>query len=135
MSREGNSTMKITALPALTAAVLGIAPAAYAHHSFAMFDANRTMTVKGTVKEFQWTNPHSWIALETKKKGKLQSWSFETSSPLNLKRSGWTKHSLKPGDTVSVTFHPRKDGELGGSVVNVTTADGKTLNPINGGAY
>lgn len=127
--------MKTISAWTLVAAALCAAPAAYAHHSFAMFDANKTMTIKGTVKEFQWTNPHSWIALETKKKGKLQSWSFETSSPLNLKRSGWTKYSLKPGDTVSVTYHPRKDGELGGSVVNVTTADGKTLNPINGGTY
>lgn len=111
------------------------ATAAHAHHSFAMFDATKTMTIKGTVTEFQWTNPHSWIELQVKKKGKVQSWSFETSSPLNLKRNGWTKQSMKPGDTVSVTFHPRKDGEFGGSVVNVTTAGGKTLNPMGSSTY
>jgi hypothetical protein len=125
--------MKSIVLPALLATGLSVGPAALAHHSFAMFDANKTMTVKGVVKEFQWTNPHSWIELEVKNKGKVQNWSFETSSPLNLKRNGWTKQSLKPGDTVSVSFHPRKDGGLGGSVVSVTTADGKTLSPMSVG--
>lgn len=112
----------------------GLAVSAAAHHSFSMFDANRTVTVKGVVKEFQWTNPHSWIELEAKRSGQVQNWSIETSSPLGLKRNGWSKQSLKAGDVVSVVIHPLKDGRRGGSLVSVTTADKRTLLPVGVGS-
>jgi hypothetical protein len=122
----------IFVIPVLASA--GLAVSAAAHHSFSMFDASRTVTLNGVVKEFQWTNPHSWIELEAKRNGQVQNWSIETSSPLGLKRNGWSKQSLKAGDEVSVVIHPLKDGRNGGSLVSVTTADKKTLLPVGVGS-
>lgn len=92
-----------------------------AHHSFSMFDTGREVTLEGTVKEFQWTNPHSWIQLMVMEpSGKEVEWSIEGSSPNNLARFGWTRTSLKAGDHVQAVIHPLKDGSIGGSLVKVT---------------
>ena len=102
---------------------LGLAPAgpAAAHHAFAMFDANREVMLDGTVKEFQWTNPHTWVQLLVKdSSGKEVEWSIEGSSPNNLARFGWTRNSLKSGDHVQAVVHPLKDGSIGGSLVKIT---------------
>ena len=94
---------------------------AFAHHSFAMFDNQKNTTLDGTVKDFQWTNPHSWIQLMVKDaSGKDVEWSIEGGSPNGLSRNGWKRTSLKPGDKATVVIHPLKDGTNGGSLVTVT---------------
>ena len=94
---------------------------ALAHHAFAMFDTNREVMLDGTVKEFQWTNPHTWVQLLVKDSaGKEVEWSIEGSSPNNLARFGWTRNSLKSGDHVQAVVHPLKDGSIGGSLVKIT---------------
>ena len=102
------------------AATLAAAPA-FAHHSFAMFDNTKDVTLEGTVKEFQWTNPHSWVQLMVKDaSGKEVEWSVEAGSPNGLSRQGWTRHAAKPGDKASIVVHPLKDGTAGGSLVSMT---------------
>ena len=100
---------------------LALAGPAAAHHAFAMFDANREVMLDGTVKEFQWTNPHTWVQLLVKDPaGKEVEWSIEGSSPNNLARFGWSRNSLKSGDHVQAVVHPLKDGSIGGSLVKIT---------------
>lgn len=112
------------------AAIALAAASAQAHHSFAMFDATKNLPLKGTVVQFQWTNPHSWVEIQVPdRKGTTRTWSIETSSPLVLKRNGWSRNAIKPGDQISIVVHPRKDGTFGGSLVSLTTAAGKTLLP------
>ena len=92
-----------------------------AHHAFAMFDTNREVMLEGVVKEFQWTNPHTWVQLLVKDPaGKDVEWSIEGSSPTNLARFGWSRSSLKTGDHVLVVIHPLKDGAIGGSLVKIS---------------
>jgi hypothetical protein len=101
------------------------ATAANAHHSFATYDQTKTQTLKGTVKAFQWTNPHTviWIMVQPEGGGEPQEWTIETTSPGVLTRSGWTRKSLNPGDRVSVEFHPLRDGSHGGGLEAVTLLD------------
>jgi len=102
---------------------------AFAHHSFAMFDENRTATIAGVVEEFQMINPHSWIQLMAMdSQGKQHEWSLEASAPGQLMRGGWQQTSLRPGDKVTVSIHPLKDGTNGGELLTVTLADGRVLN-------
>ena len=98
---------------------------ALAHHSFAMYEPTKTLTLKGTVKTFQWTNPHVviWILVQPEGGGAAQEWSIETTSPGVLTRDGWTRQSVKAGDRVSVTFSPLRDGSHGGGLNSVTLLD------------
>ena len=100
---------------------------ALAHHSFAPFDQGQTVTYKGTVSEFQWTNPHSWLMLKVNGEKGDEAWSFEMLSPNVLRRMGWRKDILKAGDTVTVTAHPARDGSKAGLVVGVFGPDGKSI--------
>lgn len=115
-------TRMAVALGALLGALgLAVAGPAGAHHAFAMFDTNREVTLEGTVKEFQWTNPHTWVQLLVKDgAGKEVEWSIEGASPNNLARFGWTRNSIKSGDRVQAVVHPLKDGAIGGSLVRIT---------------
>ena len=116
-----------------SALVLTIAGAAAAHHSGAMFDGTKTAVLQGTVKEFQYTNPHSWLVVNVPDAaGKVTEWSFEAEGPSTLLRAGIKKSSLMPGDKVTVRGHPLKDGRPGGGLVDVTKADGSVLNPRGG---
>jgi hypothetical protein len=109
-------------------ALLSIATAAVAHHSFAMFDRKSEVALVGTVKEFQWTNPHSWIEIDVPNdKGGSDKWSVECNSPNNLARAGWRSSSLKRGDKVTVVIHPLRNGDKGGLFVSVKLANGQTL--------
>jgi hypothetical protein len=115
---------------ALTAAagLLAVGPPALAHHSFAMFDRARVVTLVGTIKEFQWTNPHSWIQIEAPDdKGVVKEWSIESLSTGTLSRQGWRPGTFKAGDKVTIRMFPMKDGSAGGSFVGAILADGKTL--------
>jgi hypothetical protein len=118
---------KAFCLAAITASAIG-APA-FAHHSFAMFDAEKTFTMKGTVKEFEWTNPHSWLRVTVldEKTGKPLLWALEMSSPARLTTMGMHSNSVKVGDAVSVTFHPMRDGTRGGQFIQATLPDGKAI--------
>ena len=112
------------------AATLLAANPALAHHSFAMFDLVREITVVGTIKEVQFTNPHVWLqVLVPDGKGGQTEWSIEAGAPGMLLRTGWKPTTLKPGDAVTVVTHPAKSGAPNGSLVRVTLPDGKTLGP------
>jgi Family of unknown function (DUF6152) len=111
----------------LAAPLVGAGPA-LAHHSFAMFDRQKEMTLKGTVKEFQWTNPHSFIEIEVADaQGMITPYSIEMNSPNNLTRQGWKSNSLKPGDKVTLLMNPLRDGSKGGLFISVMLPDGKVL--------
>jgi hypothetical protein len=115
------------------ALMLASAGAALAHHSGAMFDAAKEVSLAGTVKEFQYTNPHSWLVVNVPDaSGKVTEWSFEAEGPSTLLRAGIKKSSLMPGDKVTVKGHPLKDGRPGAGLMNVTKADGSVLNPRPG---
>jgi hypothetical protein len=108
------------------AAVAGATPA-LAHHSFALFDAQKSIALEGKVKQFQWTNPHTWIQLMVvDAAGKEAEWSIEGSSAISMSREGWSRTALKPGDRVVVVIHPLKDGTRGGSLVSATV-NGQTI--------
>src|SRR5690606_10817670 len=119
----------------LGALALAIALPAAAHHSFAMFDQREIMTLEGTVSEFQWTNPHAFIEIEVSQQGRVSRWSIELNSPNNLKRQGWSRGSLSPGDRVTLRMNPLRDGARGGLFLDLVKADGSTLDsglPKNG---
>ena len=121
--------MKITALAVAGIATIGVYTVpAIAHHSFAMFDAEKTVTLEGSVKEFQWTNPHAWIMLNVaNQQGQADVWAIELNGPSGLVRDGWKPKTLTPGMNVSVTIHPLRDGSNGGQFLNVTLPDGKQM--------
>ena len=126
------TSMKLTALAALVAA--GMVGAAVrplvAHHSAAMFDNQKTMELTGTVKEFQWTNPHVWIQVNVDKAGSpggKEEWSVEGGSPNSLSRNGWRKSTFTPGAPVTIRVNPMRDGTHAGNFVGAKFADGKTL--------
>jgi hypothetical protein len=111
-------------------ALLACTPA-LAHHSPAMFDRGKEITVAGEVKEFQWMSPHCWIQLLVSDPAHPDAapveWGIEMDNPLGLSRHGWKPGSLKAGDRVTVVAHPLRDGSHGGEVVSVQTADGKFI--------
>jgi hypothetical protein len=114
------------------AASLLYVPVALAHHSFAMFDLNKEVTVEAVVKEVQFTNPHVWIQIEVvDAKGRRTEWGIEAGARGMMVRAGWTSGTLKPGDRVTLIMHPLKDGKPSGSLVKVTLPDGRVLS--NGG--
>lgn len=100
----------------------------HAHHSPAMFDGSKQLTLTGTVRLFQWTNPHSYIQLVVKPDdGPEQEWSLEMGANVYLYNLGWRPSTVKPGDTLTVTVIPLRDGRPGGLLVEAKTADGKSL--------
>ena len=126
-------TDTIRFIPRLAAGALllstALAAPALAHHSFAMFDFSRTVSLKGEVKEFQWTNPHVilWIVGSPGPGVAPDEWTVELTSPGNLTRMGWTKRTLNPGDKVEVDFSPLRDGKHGGGFRRVTLANGQVM--------
>jgi Family of unknown function (DUF6152) len=116
-------------LPAFaTLAVLCVAPRAAAHHSFAMFDLEKSVEVEAIIKAVHWQNPHVWIDITMKPKGKPeQAWAIEAGATRTLIRQGWKRESLKPGDKVLIEFHPMRNGSKAGSLVQVTLASGEVL--------
>lgn len=99
---------------AMMAAASLMAGTAYAHHSYAMFDSNKVVTLKGTVDEFRWTNPHVAMFVKVDGSDPNDLWSVELTSPGNLTRLGWSRTSVKPGDKVEVEVNPLRDGKHGG---------------------
>jgi hypothetical protein len=120
-----NKPMKLSLAALILIATAAISWPAYAHHSFAVYDRSKVLTLKGSVKGFQWTNPHCviWVLVQPEGGGDPQEWSFETTSPGVLTRGGWTRNSVKAGDRVSVQFYPLRDGSHGGGLDSVTLLD------------
>lgn len=118
-----------TAIASLVVASAGAALPVYAHHSFAMFDQTKQVSLKGTVTEFQWTNPHAFIHVEvTGDSGVKETWDIELNSPNNLKRQGWNSSSVKVGDKVVLVANPlRENAHKGGLFIAVTMANGTVL--------
>jgi hypothetical protein len=113
----------LSALLALTAA-----PAALAHHSMAMFDLKTKKELTGTVREFQWTNPHCYVQLVVRNaEGKDEEWSLEMAAPAYLQAKGWKARIIKPGDRISVSIWPLRSGARGGMLDFAKTADGKPI--------
>ena len=112
------------------AAIVGffLAGPALAHHSFAMFDAEKTQFIDGTVKEFELINPHAWLYVVAKDaKGKQAEWGIEMGGAAALARIGWGADTVKPGDKIVVEIHPLKDGSYGGQYVKAKFPDGRSL--------
>lgn len=116
---------------ALGAALVGAAltaSASRAHHSTAMFDADGMIEVTGAVKEFQWTNPHTWLQLMVEDEaGDLVEWSIEWSSPNNLGRRGVRPTTFTPGETVTLQINPMRNGAPGGWLVSAQLPNGETI--------
>jgi len=113
---------------AAVALVLLTAVGASAHHAAAGIDRTKTVTLKGTLKQFSWSNPHSWMEIEVlNEQGKVVTWTIEMTAPAYLVRAGWKASTIKPGDEVSVTLRPLRNGDPGGLFVSVTLSDGRTL--------
>ncbi len=111
----------------LAASALALAAPAQAHHSAAMFDQGKTVTITGAVKEFRWLNPQASIEVIAMENGAQKVWAIECSTPNILVRRGWSIHSLKPGDMITVQAHPMRDGGQAALVMTVTTASGEVL--------
>ena len=112
----------------LFAAIIGwllCVTSAVAHHSFAMFDNSNVVSLKATVKEFQWTNPHVilWVYVQPKDNEPAELWSIELTSPGNLTRSGWSRKSLRVGDKLELLINPLRDGSRGGSFKQATVVE------------
>jgi hypothetical protein len=104
------------------------AQVASAHHSYSSFDMTKSIKVTGVVKEFHWTNPHTFIVLEvTDSTGHVIEETLEANGPGYLVRQGWKRESIQPGDKITATVHPMRDGAPGGDLMNVTLPSGKVL--------
>jgi hypothetical protein len=115
---------------AMLAGLLVVSIPLFAHHGGAAYDMSTRIVLKGTITEFQWINPHSQVHLDvTDEKGNIVHWNFETQPPSILLHAGWTRHSLKPGDQVTLTASPAKNGSAVGILSKVVLADGQELTP------
>jgi hypothetical protein len=122
--------MKTLTKLALAAALLVPLPA-LAHHSYAMFDMQKTVTLQATVVRFKWQNPHAFIEADATSRSGTERWAIEMTSPNNLAQEGWKRTSLKPGDRVTIYVHPLRSGARGGSYAGVRLADGSTLGEVS----
>ena len=121
-----NGLLSIGIVFALTAPIV-------AHHSGAMFEKVKTITVEGVVKEFQYSNPHSWLLVDVKNKnGSVTTWGFEAEGPSTLQRAGIRPSDFKPGTKLKITGHPMKDGTPAAAWVDAVREDGKHFDPREG---
>ena len=124
---------KRMAIFALMAGLMTLASVAFAHHGTANYDTSKTVTVKGAVSDFQFINPHVLIAMDGKdESGKLQKWQGELTSPNRLSRAGWTKSSVKPGDTLTISGYPAKSGSPEIWIQKVVLGSGEELSTGGG---
>src|ERR1700722_16488172 len=105
----------------------------FAHHGNAAFDSGKKVTLKATVTEWFWSNPHCLLQFDVKDdNGQVAHWIGETQNPVTMVNGGWSKQSFKPGDEVTVTLEPVKNGKLMGHILTVTLPNGKTLDAMAG---
>ena len=119
------------ALAAVGLPLVASAPVTLAHHSYSMFDMNKTVVLDASVVKFKWQNPHAFIVVDAKAGDAAERWSIEMTSPNNLIQEGWKRTSLKPGDSVKLYVHPLRSGAKGGSYAGVRLADGSTLGEVD----
>ena len=118
----------------IAAAVLMLAGPAFAHHSFAMFDYNKEVTITGELKELQWTNPHIHILVNVPNgRGGMAEFDVEGGTPGNLRRTGWSRDVIKKGEKVSIVIHPLKNGSNGGMLVRANRGDGTAIGATGAG--
>ena len=99
-----------------------------AHHGAAGYDMDKQLTMKGTVREWLWANPHCFMKYDaTDEKGNVAHWAVEVSNPTDMIKRGWSLHSFKPGDEITVTVRPAKNGALVGQLLKVVLPNGQTL--------
>jgi len=117
---------KIISLAVVATAAFAVP--AYSHHSFSMFDAGKTVTLKVTVQELEWVNPHAWLrVMIPDQAGTLRVWALEMGPPARQLRRGWKPDSVRRGDVITVNYHPLKDGSRGGQLVSAILTDGKSV--------
>jgi hypothetical protein len=117
----------------MAVALTSAAGTALAHHSATMFEETRTVTVEGVVREFQYTNPHSWLLVDvTNPDGSVTTWGFEAEGPSTLQRAGIRRSDFTPGTKVTMTGRPMKDGRPAAIWVLAVRADGKHFDPREG---
>ena len=127
--------MRYTRISLLLASFL-VTATAFAHHSSVMFDRDKVVTLKATVKQFYFVNPHVSITVTVPDdNGAVTDWAFEAASVQTMVRAGWKRSTIKPGDSITITGHPLRNGEHGAQLVRVALADGTTLNAGAGGNY
>ncbi len=122
-------TLTIPAAAALALAAIG--GTASAHHSYAMFDMQKTVALEATVQQFRWSNPHAFIRVQVPTEAGDEVWSIEMTSPNNLIQEGWTRRTLRTGDKVQLYAHPLRSGARGGSYAGVRLPDGSTLGALS----
>jgi hypothetical protein len=105
---------------------------ASAHHSYAMFDMQKTIALNGTIVKFKWQNPHAWVEVDATANGRTERWAIEMTSPNNLIQQGFKRTSMKQGDKVVMQIHPLRSGSKGGSFGAVRMADGTVLGDWEG---
>jgi hypothetical protein len=119
--------LRILTIIATSLCFLVVANISQAHHSVGAFDVTTEVTLEGVINTFEWTNPHVWLWLDVKStddSNTVTTWGLEGMSPNFIRRRGWTKNSLKPGDHIKVLAFPLKNGEPGGILLRVTDRDG-----------
>jgi hypothetical protein len=130
--------MRIRHIPVLVLTVgllIAVAPL-FAHHANAVFDTEKKVTVKGTVVEWLWANPHCLLRFDvTDNNGQVAHWVGETQAPINMIGNGWRRDSFKPGDEVTVSLEPLRNGKPGGSILTAILGNGKVLNTRSAGLY
>jgi hypothetical protein len=104
---------------------------AIAHHSYAMFDMQKTVKLEATVARFKWQNPHAFIEADANVGGRTERWTIEMTSPNNLAQSGWKRTTLRAGDKVTLHVHPLRGGAKGGSYVGVVLPDGSSMGEVD----
>ena len=126
--------MRAKAYCSAAAMLMSLAVPASAHHSFAMFDREKTVELQGTVKDFQWTNPHSFldVYVDDSKGGAPVLWTLEFGAVHNLVNQGWKPKTLLPGDKIIVTVHPAKNGGPYGQALSVTLSNGTVMQAVQG---
>ena len=116
----------------LATAVFGGLGTASAHHSASMFDFTKLVELSGVVKEFQYTNPHSWLLVDvTNEDGSVTTWGFEAEGPSTLMRAGIRLSTLPPGTEITIRGNPMRDGRPAAAWVDAMV-DGQEINPRNG---
>ena len=110
-------------------ALVAFAIPARAHHSFAMFDHEKKITISGTLTEFEWTNPHCWlhVAVTDAATGRTSDWAFEMGSIGQVAAQGWKADSVKVGDKITIEAYPMKDGSRGGQYQSAQLGDGRSF--------
>jgi len=125
---------KTVLVAAVTVVFLSMSMSLFAHHGTSVFDTSKTLTMKGNVTEWDWSNPHCLLQFDVKNNevGQVVHWIAETQNPGNMVYAGWAKASFKPGDEVTVTLLPAKNGRPFGRINQVVLPNGKTLDANKG---